>query len=180
MNQLDAPDFSLRHTLESGQTFRWRRTVDGYIGVVAGGVIDVRQDGQRLRYRSSAPETLNDAWLRRYFALDLNLPAILRDIDRDAQIHEAIRRFHGLRVIRQEPWECLVSYILSSFNNIRRIEGMIDRLARHGGAPVRLGAYAAHTFPTAEALAGTSVETLRSLGLGFRASYVRDAARVLL
>ena len=180
MNQLDAPDFSLRHTLESGQTFRWRRTADGYAGIVDGGLIEVRQDGPRLYYQSSAPERLDDAWLRRYFALDLHLPTILRDVDRDPQIHEAIRRFHGLRVIRQEPWECLVSYILSSFNNIRRIEGMVERLARHCGAPVRPGAQAVHAFPTAEALAGTSVETLRGLGLGFRAAYVRDATRAVL
>ncbi len=179
MNQIDAPDFSLRHTLESGQAFRWRCTEGGYVGIVDGGVVEVRQEGPRLLYRSSAPETLNDAWLRRYFALDLDLPVLLRDINRDPQIHEAIRRFRGLRVIRQEPWECLASYILSSFNNIKRIEGMIERLARQFGAPVRLDAYAGHTFPTVEALADAPIETLTDLGLGFRAAYLRDTARAV-
>lgn len=177
IQSLDAPDFDLRHTLESGQTFRWRRAGEGYLGVVGGGLVEIAQDGPRLRYRASDPATLNDAWLTRYFALDLNLPAILRDIDRDVHIHEAVRRYRGLRLIRQEPWECLASYICSSFNNIRRIEGMIERLAQRFGAPVSLDGRIGHTFPSAQAIAEAPLETLTALGLGFRAAYLRQTAQ---
>ncbi len=177
MKSLAAPDFDLQQTLASGQTFRWRRTAeDGYLGVVAGALVAVRQDGDRLRYRASSP-AIDDAFLKRYFSLDCDLPAILDDIDRDPYIHDAVRRYRGLRLIRQEPWECLASYILSSFNNIRRIEGMIERLAQCFGAPVALDGYASHAFPTVQAIAGASLETLTGVGLGFRAAYLRDAAQ---
>ena len=180
IQSLAAPEFNLRYTLESGQTFRWRRTNDGYLGIIGGSVVAVRQTGDQLFYDTSHPEVLDEAWLRRYFALDVDLPAILDDIDRDAQIHEAIQRYRGLRIMRQEPWECLASYILSSFNNIKRIEGMIERLAQRFGAPVSLQGYAAHTFPTAQAIAEAPLDVLAALGLGFRAAYLRDAARQVL
>ena len=180
IQSLAAPEFHLRHTLESGQTFRWRRTDDGYLGVVGGGFVALRQEGEQLLFDTSHPHVLNDAWLHRYFALELDLPVILRDIDRDAQIHEAIHRYRGLRIIRQEPWECLASYILSSFNNIKRIEGMIERLAQRFGAPIALHGYTAHAFPTAQQIADAPVETLVGLGLGFRAAYLRDAAQQII
>ena len=177
MNSLAAPEFDLRHTLASGQTFRWRRTADdGYLGVIAGALVEVWQEGDRLHYRASSP-AIDDAFLIRYFSLDRDLPAILDDIDRDPHIHDAVRRYRGLRLIRQEPWECLASYILSSFNNIRRIEGMIERLAQRFGAPVSLDGYASHAFPTVQAIAAASIDTLTGLGLGFRAAYLRDAAQ---
>ena len=175
-----APAFSLEHTLESGQTFRWRRMGAGYLGVVAGGVVEVRQEGEQLYARSSAPERLHADWLRRYFALDLDLPYILREIDRDPQIHAAILRYAGLRIVRQESWECLASYILSSFNNIKRIEGMIARLALRFGARVQWNGREAHAFPAVECVAAASEAQLRSLGLGFRAAYLRDTARALM
>lgn len=176
MRELPAPDFLLDVTLSSGQAFRWRRHGEGWCGVLGRGVITVRQDGARLAYETS-DEALTPEQVSRYFALDLDLPDILRQIDVDMQVHQAIVRYRGLRVLRQEPWETLASFICASFNNIRRIEGMIESLCQAFGSPIELHGIRRFTFPAPETLAEASERRLRALGLGYRAPYLRATAR---
>jgi len=178
MPDLAAPDFSLQASLSSGQTFRWI-ALDGWrYGFIDQRPVKVRQEGDRLVYESSDP-ALSPARLRRYFALDLDLPDILSTIDVDIQIHAAIRRHRGLRVLRQDGWETLASFICASFNNIKRIEGMIERLCQAYGDPVGLNGFRGFSFPRPEVIAGASERRLRSLGLGYRAPYLRATARLI-
>lgn len=179
MFQIPCPDFSLADTLECGQTFRWRRLpTGGYAGWIEGRTVKVRQEGSALLVES-LDSSLTPGRVARYFALDLNLAAILASIDVDAQAHDAIARHRGLRVLRQDPWECLASFICSSYNNIARIQGMIERLCRAYGVSVGFNGYQGYTFPTAEVVAVASERELRALGLGFRAGYLRSTARLI-
>ena len=173
---LPAPGFSLEASLDCGQAFRWTRRGDGYDGILGRAVVRVRQQGRRLLWTCSDP-AVTDATLRRYFALDLPLDDILSSIDVDWQVHQAIARHRGLRVLRQDGWEVLASFICASFNNIARIEGMIARLCRTYGRPVSLDGVAGFAFPSPEALARASERALRRLGLGYRAPYLRATAR---
>jgi N-glycosylase/DNA lyase len=175
---LPAADFSLAASLSSGQTFRWTQHEGWRYGFIGRSVVKIRQDGGRLLYESSDPSLTPDR-VRRYFALDLDLSAILSSINVDMQVHQAIQRFRGLRVLRQDGWETLASFICAAFNNIRRIEGMIERLCQAYGAPVALNGFRGFSFPSAEALAGASERALRGLGLGYRAPYLRAAARLV-
>ena len=175
--QIAAPDFSLRHTLESGQAFRWKpSSYGGYYGFITNRALRVVQEGEQLIIHS-ADSSLTDAHVRHYFDLDADLGAILASVDVDGQIHEAIARFRGLRVLRQDPWECLAAFICSSFNNIKRIEGMIERLADTFGEPASFNGFRGCAFPSAGVLAAVSERRLRTLGLGFRAKYLRATAR---
>ena len=189
MVELPAADFSLATTLASGQTFRWTLRNDWYYGLiparpehhgVGGGtsVLKVRQDDGHLSYESSDPSLTPDR-VRHYFALDLDLPDILRQIDVDMQVHHAIVRHRGLRVLRQDGWETLASFICASFNNIKRIEGMIERLCQAFGEPVALNGFRSFSFPTPEVIAGATERRLRSLGLGYRAPYLKATARLV-
>ncbi|MBI4355316.1 MAG: 8-oxoguanine DNA glycosylase [Candidatus Omnitrophica bacterium] len=177
---LPARNFSLGHTLASGQVFRWQTLDDGYLGLLGRSVVHVRQAGERLECETR-DSAVTPERLRHYFALDHDLPAILRTVDVDPQIHEALQSFAGLRVIRQEPWECLASFICSSFNNIKRLQGMIERLCRRFGRVTPTGDAGARwwTFPEPTAIARASERTLRELGLGFRAPYLKAAARLV-
>ncbi len=179
MPELPARDFSLEATLASGQSFRWRCHDGWAFGFIGRSVVKLRQEGKVLRYESSDP-ALTDERVRRYFALDLNLPAILSSIDVDMQIHAAILRHRGLRVLRQDGWETLASFICASFNNIKRIEGMIDRLCQAYGDPVALNGFRGFSFPEPRAVADAPERALRSLGLGYRAPYLRATARLVL
>jgi len=179
MLEIAAPDFSLQASLSSGQTFRWK-AYDGWCyGFVGPAVLKVRQEGDRLRCESSDPSLTADD-LRRYFALDLNLPEILSSIDVDMQVHDAIRRHRGLRVLRQDAWETLASFILASFNNIKRIEGMIERLCQAYGQLVGLNGFRGFSFPQPDGIAKASERRLRSLGLGYRAPYLKATARLII
>ena len=178
MHNIASPEFSLQASLSSGQTFRWTEHDGWHYGFIGPSVLKVRQDGAQLFFESSDPSLTPDR-VRRYFALDLNLPEILSSINVDMQVHQAIQRFRGLRVLRQDGWETLASFICASFNNIKRIEGMIERLCQAYGAPVALNGFRGFSFPRPEALAGASERKLRALGLGYRAPYLRSTARLV-
>ena len=186
-----APDFSLRDTLESGQAFRWSCRNGAYYGFLPlhtwthasastapACAVRVTQDGHTLTVET-VESRLSAEDVRRYFALDVDLAAILKTIDVDAQIHEAIQRHTGLRVLRQDPWECLASFICSSFNNIARIHGMIERLTQAFGMPLAFNGFRGSSFPSPEAIARVPERRLRELGLGFRAPYLRSTARLI-
>ena len=179
MFEIPAADFSLQASLSSGQTFRWVEHRDWFYGFIGPAVLKVRQEGDRLLCESSDP-AITPNRISRYFALDLNLPEILSSIDVDMQVHQAIVRHRGLRVLRQDGWETLASFICASFNNIKRIEGMIDRLCTAFGDPVSLNGFRGFSFPTPEVIASVPERRLRTLGLGYRAPYLRATARLVV
>ena len=113
--------------------------------------------------------------VQRFFSLDVDLQIVTSRIDVDPVIHAALKSHSGLRVIRQDPWECLVSFILSAFNNIPRLTGMLERLALRFGEPASLR----YRFPRAERLMRVSERVLRNCGLGFRAPYLKAAAEAV-
>ncbi len=130
--EIGCRDFDLRGTLLSGQVFRWRSFAPGeFLGWIGGRLARVRQQGGTLSVTGASPEAVGH-----FFSLDADLPAIARRIDVDPVIHGALRDHAGLRIIRQEPWECAAAFILSAFNNIARLTGMLDRLAAEYGEPV--------------------------------------------
>ena len=178
MFEVPARDFCLEATLASGQAFRWHAHEGWLYGFIGPTALKIRQEGDRLFCESSDPR-LTESAIRRYFALDVNLPDVLSSIDTDMQIHHAILRHRGLRVLRQDGWETLASFICASFNNIKRIEGMIERLCQAYGEPVSLNGFRGFGFPRPEAIAGTSERRLRSVGLGYRAPYLKATARLV-
>jgi len=178
MIEVPAPDFSLAATLASGQTFRWTRHDGWWYGFIGPSAVKVQQDDGHLRVEATAASITAEG-IRHYFALDLDYPAILSSIDVDMQVHHAIVRHRGLRVLRQDGWETLASFICASFNNIKRIEGMIDRLCQAFGEPVALNGFRSFSFPQPDILAAAAERRLRSLGLGYRAPYLRQTARLV-
>jgi N-glycosylase/DNA lyase len=167
-----AQPFDLDRTLSCGQVFRWERNGTCWYGVVGDRVLKLQHDGRNLRYQG-APES----FIRDYFQLDLDLPPILASIDRDPLIHASLHRCHGLRIIRQPPWECLASYICATFANIPGIRHRIELLARSFGKPVRFEGRTVYTFPAPESLASAEDGRVRACKTGYRAPYLCETAR---
>ena len=139
----DVTDFNLSYTLESAQSFRWNSCGGWYYGVVEGRLLKIQQDGKMLMLASSVEgdsEYLT-TYLRHYLDLDRDLPAVLQAVDIDECIHEAIENFWGMRLLNQELWECLASYIVSQNNNVPRIKGIIQRLSARFGERISLDNY---------------------------------------
>jgi N-glycosylase/DNA lyase len=177
LNQLVTP-FDLEHTLKCGQLFRWRKLGDWWYGIVNEKIVKIRQIEDELQYRTF-PEEMNAGFVKNYFRLDDNLPHILSQISRDEHIRKAIQRFSGLRIIRQQPWECLISYLCATYKNIPAIKEMILNLSKRFGTKITFDGYDFYTFPKSSDLANTDCEELRKCKLGFRAKWVLKTSKII-
>jgi N-glycosylase/DNA lyase len=171
MYRIHAPDFNLDLTLLCGQVFRWEKK-ECWTGVVNGAVIRAEQEGSELII-GSTPDKKS---IRDYFRLDDDLEKIYSDIGKDELITSLIRKYRGLRLIRQDPWECLASYICSSNNTIKNIKNSIRLMCECFGNRIENGYY---SFPTPEALSQVELCDMASCRMGFRAPDVRSAAAVI-
>ena len=167
--------FSLEHTLTSGQTFRWARRGDWWSGVVGGGALRVRQEGEFLRCESGS-DSLGPAMVSDYFRLDEDLESVLASISRDGPVMRAVERFYGLRLIRQERWECLASFVLATNANIPRISKMVEAVCTKYGEPFEFEGEVRHSFPDPGTLAEAAAPDLRRCGLGYRAPFLKKVA----
>ena len=174
-------DFNLTHTLECGQSFRWKRVGDWYYGVVDGRLLSICQEGEALIVKSSADEDHNqlEAFLYHYLDLTRNLPLILQAVDIDATIHRAIETFWGMRILNQDVWECIASFILSQNNNVPRTKGIIETISARFGEKLTLGDRVDYSFPTPHSLAQAGVDALFDCRMGYRAPYLWEAASVI-
>lgn len=183
MQELHAPDFDLRLTLESGQAFRWRKAAgpqpQWYYGFIQNTPLRLKQSGQRLLIEGA----LSPQAVGHYFRLDDDLRQIFRSLHKsssdDPRIIKIMQKHWGLRVTRQDPWECLISYLCSAVNNIPRIELILKNLSERFGKPIKYAGEWLYRFPEPDALAKASEKQLRACGLGFRAEFVRLAARAV-
>jgi len=173
------PPYDLRRTLGCGQVFRWTVNGDGAVGVFRGRRWSVRQDGRLLRAvnedaAAAAPRGVDLLW--EHLAVDAPLARIERALARDAVLRRILPHTTGIALMRQDPWECLVSFVISAFNNIPKIRLSVDHLCRRFGEPLLGGAFG---FPTADRLAASRLAALRACHLGYRAPYVRGVARAV-
>ena len=178
-----AGPLDLAATLESGQAFRWTREEGQsgqgtwFCGIVLGNQVWLRQAPGGVECTSEpGPDSVVAPLIRDYIRLDDDLPEIYSVLERDDRIRGGIDRFRGMRVLRQDPWECLVSFICSANNNIPRITRNVGDIASAFGSPILDGTSGVNAFPSAEQLAEAGEAALRELGLGFRAKYVAAAA----
>ncbi len=177
LNKLASP-FSLDHTLDCGQLFRWEKRGNWWYGVVAERVIKIKQDNERLLFYFF-PETRNHKFVENYLRLDDNLAVILSMINKDEHMNEAISRFYGLRLCRQEPWECLVSYLCATYKSISAVKKMINNISRCFGKKMTFDGIDFYTFPKPEQLAQINPKHLRCCGLGFRTNRVLETAKLV-
>lgn len=167
-------NFDLPQTLDCGQAFRWSEKQDGiWHGVAFNKYLELKKndDGVIVLYNTTE-EDFNNIW-RDYFDIDRDYNAIITAISSNEILKNASDFGKGIRVLNQEPWETLCSFIISQNNNIKRIKGIIDRLCENFGT--NMGGY--YSFPTAEKIASLSLEDLAVLRSGFRAKYILDAAQ---
>jgi N-glycosylase/DNA lyase len=176
-------DYALGATLGSGQAFRWYPDADAWTGVVAGRWIRLRSteaDDGIVEVTATLAEPVTDwTWLERYLAIDENLGAILGTFPDDEPMRAAVAACRGLRLLRQEPWECLASFICSSTKQIVQIQEIVRLLSQRCGTPVKVpeGTLPQAAFPGPTAVASVGEAALRACKLGFRAPYVLEAAR---
>ena len=166
--------FDLERTLDCGQAFRWVQTGENeWHGVAFAKPLTLKYDGGEIKFLGTNLTDFENIW-KPYFDLDRDYDLLCRRFSRDKHLEKAVAEFYGIRLLRQEPWEALCSFIISQNNNIPRIKGIIDRLCRLLGEHLGGDDYA---FPTPEAVAAAGIDGLAPIRAGFRAKYIIDAAR---
>lgn len=170
-----AEELDLVKTFECGQCFRWNADERGvYTGVVRGCAAKAWTEDGQVFLRSAGDEAM---W-REYFDLERDYAAA-GCFEGGEYLAECARYGRGIRILRQEPWEALCSFILSQCNNIRRIKGIVERLCRLYGEETELEGERHYSFPSAETVARLEAEDLSALRCGYRAPYVINAARAV-
>jgi N-glycosylase/DNA lyase len=125
------------------------------------------------------PRGTDEQEICRYLRIEDPLPAIYESISKDGQMREAIRRWNGLHLLAQDPWETTIAFIASSASNVAKIQRSIEKMCRSFGGRESFGGGRGSKFPTARALAGASLAELRRCEFGYRAKYIRETARAV-
>lgn len=172
-------DFHADHIFDNGQCFRWNREEDGsYTGTAFGKVINIGYQNGTLRIENSTTEDYEKIW-KGYFDLDRDYGKIKKLLtENDSVMAGAIAYGYGLRILKQDPWETIVSFIISQNNNIPRIKKCVESLCEKHGEPIeeyRGKIY--YSFPSPETLAVLSENAMDPCRLGYRAKYILETAK---
>jgi N-glycosylase/DNA lyase len=171
---IEARDFDLAKTLDSGQVFHWEKIDNGFCGAIGDRAVYVEQRGDALRVTEDGADLV-----RNYFALDHPLVQICASFP-DDEIMNAARDFcRGLRIIRQPKWECLAMFICSSMKQVAHIRQISRALRMRFGEARKIDRYLLHTFPSAGRLSESSEKELRECALGYRAKNLLATARLV-
>ena len=173
MNHLTVDNFSLKNSLECGQTFCWNRTGDGYLTTDVGQVVYVEQRGDEILYDTSD----TDVAIAGMLGLSDPLSQIQREICKDDFMKKSIDFAPGLRIVRDPFFPCLVSFICSIRNNIPNIRRTVQEIRNRFGPEYVFRGKEYHGFPTPETLAKTPPEKLRELGLDWRADFIATTSK---
>ena len=177
----NANSFELKDIFECGQCFRWNEEQDGsYTGVFKGNVLNVRKVGNDIYFQGMCNGNIKEL-VEEYFDLNRDYEEIKNKLACiDENMKKSIEYGQGIRILNQDLWETIISFIISANNNIPRIKGIIERLSTKYGKHIKWNGKSYYTFPTAKQLKNVTVEEFRSLGLGFRDVRLFETTKMIL
>lgn len=169
-------DFNIHHIFECGQCFRWNRTGENaYTGVAKGHALKIEQSGERITLFDTTAADFENIWYD-YFDLSRDYSKIKSELSKDAVLKKAVSFGGGIRILKQDLWETVVSFIISASNNIPRIKKIIELLCRSFGEPIHYQNGLYYSFPDFRTLSALSVSDLGVIKAGFRDKYIKAAA----
>ena len=173
--------FNLEHIFECGQCFRWNKEQNGsYTGVFKNNVLNVKIENNQIIFQGICKEDIKKT-VEEYFDLKRDYEKIKKELSKiDEPLKTSIEYGSGIRLLNQDLWETIISFIISANNNIPRIKGIIERLSKQYGKAIIWNEKTYYAFPTVEELSKASVEDLRKLGLGFRDQRVYETTKLIL
>ena len=173
--------FDLKDIFECGQCFRWNEQEDGsYTGVVKNNVLNVKKENNQIIFQGKCEDNIQEL-VEDYFDLNRDYEEIKKDLSKiDENMKTSIEYGKGIRILNQDLWETIISFIISANNNIPRIKGIIERLSQKYGKEIIFEGKKYYTFPTPEELKNVTVEEYRNLGLGFRDIRLYETTKMIL
>lgn len=167
-------NFNIKQILECGQCFRWEKVGElNYIGVAHGRVIEVIQENDKVTILNTNEEDFNNIWLD-YFDLKRDYSEIKRGLEHDDILGKSVEYGYGIRLLNQEHFELLISFIISARNSIPSIMKTIKKISQKWGTPIEYKGNTYYTFPTPEQLKDATEEEIKETGASFRSKYIVD------
>ena len=172
--------FKVKDIFDCGQCFRWNEENDGsYTGIFGRNVLNVKESGEDIVFEGICDGNIEEV-CKNYFDLDRNYEEIKRNLSNvDENLKEAIKYGGGIRILNQDLWEMIISFIISANNNIPRIKGIIDRISAKYGHKIEFRGKEFYTFPTVEELSKAYKQYFRDLGAGFRDKYIYETTLMI-
>ena len=173
--------FELKDIFDCGQCFRWNIEEDGsYTGVFGKNILNVKRDGKDINFKGICDGNIEDI-IYDYFDLNRDYERIKETLSEiDENMKKSVLYGKGIRILNQDLWETIISFIISANNNIPRIKGIIERLSKKYGSKISFNGKEYYTFPTPEQLRDVTVEDYRKLGLGFRDIRLYETTQMIL
>lgn len=173
----DDRGIDLDKTFDCGQAFRFEKNENGsFEGVALGKYLKIKQQDQKLYFYNTSEEDFNTIW-KTYFDLETDYDEIKRSFNCDNHLELAADFAKGIRILKQDPFEALISFIISANNNIPRIKKIINLLCQNFGKEMLIDGKSFYTFPKAAELADKTIKDLEVIRAGFRAKYIIDAVQ---
>ncbi|MBS5856951.1 MAG: DNA-3-methyladenine glycosylase family protein [Clostridia bacterium] len=174
--------FELKDIFDCGQCFRWNKeNDDSYTGIWKNNVVNVKKENGNIIFTGVSSSDNFEEEINKYFDMNRDYEEIKEKLSKiDDNMKTSIEYGKGIRILNQELWETIISFIISANNNIPRIKGIIERLSKNYGKKIEWNGKEYYTFPTPEELKNVTVEEYRSLGLGFRDIRLYETTKMIL
>lgn len=173
----DVKNFDIKQILECGQCFRWDKINDkNYIVVAFGRVIEIIQEDNEVTILNSNEEDFNNIWLK-YFDLERNYNDIKEVLAKDEILRKSVEFGYGIRILNQDPFEMLISFIISARNSIPSIKKTVKKICEKWGEKIDYKGEVYYTFPTPQAIKNATLEEIQSTGASFRSKYIVDTIK---
>ena len=182
MNKLylcDSKQIDLEATLDGGQAFRWHHYKNGFRGIIGHSVYYIFKKNKNIYVSSDNLDEDKFELIKNYLDLQYDLNFLARNFKNNLYLSDLFKKYFGLRILKQDPWETMICFITSSVSNISKIKKNINDLCLSVGDKVDNGKYD-YTFPGPEKIINFGEENLRKLGFGFRSPYIIDASKKLI
>lgn len=180
---IESPNsFELKDIFDCGQCFRWNKeNDDSYTGIWRNNVVNVKKGNGNIIFTGVSSSDNFEEEINKYFDMNRDYEEIKEKLSKiDENMKTSIEYGKGIRILNQELWETIISFIISANNNIPRIKGIIERLSKNYGKKIEWNGKEYYTFPTPEELKNVTVEEYRSLGLGFRDIRLYETTKMIL
>ena len=173
--------FELPHIFDCGQCFRWNKQDDGsYTGIFKGNLLNVQKEDNTVTFKGVCNGDIQEV-VTDYFDINRDYEQIKQTLSKiDKNVSNSIKYGEGIRILNQDLWETIISFIISANNNIPRIKGIIERLCLNYGNEINWNGETYYTFPTPEQLKDVTVQDYRKLGLGFRDVRLYETTHMIL
>ena len=161
---------NVENSLNSGQVFLWKKNKEFWYGVNGNDVLKVDENGNTNSYQNYNVD---------FFRKNDNLDKIIKSISKDKTVKIAVKKFQGLRILRQDPFQCLISFIVSSNSNIPKIKSNLENISKKFGKKIKFQNQEFFLFPNPKKLAKISINEITSCGVGYRAKFIKEAAKII-